>query len=366
MAAASRAVGLGEPMNTPAVSQVIRIIHGDAEARIDPAVGNIPFWRVLGRTPLHAAPWRDEAEVQNDPAVALVDKRLAGDFLCMPFGRDDVNGGPIHGPTANDRWDLVEQDVAMARFALSTGVLGAHVTKEVRLVGPCLLQTHVVEGGTGEVTFAHHPMARMSEGGRLSFSPKRAVLTDPVAQHEGANLWVLNQLRGDLKLDREDGTQWDLRTYPAGHVVEDFCILAEARGATLGWTCLMRNAEDDMLIVLKDPQVLPVTMLWVSNGARDFTPWNSRHTGVLGIEDGCAMGGEGLRAATGDNRLTAMGIPTTLTLGPRHVIRHAMVSLPRPPGWSELVDVSLNDGQLHLREDGGGTVSIPFPEGHFD
>jgi hypothetical protein len=48
---------------------------------------------------LHAAPWRDEAEVQDDPNIPLVNKRLAGDFLCMPFGRDDVTGDPPHGAT---------------------------------------------------------------------------------------------------------------------------------------------------------------------------------------------------------------------------------------------------------------------------
>lgn len=345
---------------------LVRLAHGDAEALIDPSVGNIPHWKVSGRVPLHVAPWRDEADVQDDPDVALVDKRLAGDFLCMPFGRDDVHGGPIHGPTANDPWDLVEQDVSVARFALSTGVLGAHVTKEVRLVGPCLLQTHTVDGGAGDVTFAHHPMVRMAEGGRLSFSPKRAALTDPVAQHAGTNLWALNQLRGDLHLDREDGSSWHPGTYPAGQVVEDFCTLVEARGTALGWTCVMRNAEDDMVIVVKDAAMLPVTMLWISNGARDFPPWNSRHKGVLGIEDGRAMGGEGLAAACADNRLTSMDVPTTITLGPRHVIRHAMVSLPRPPGWSELASVTLHGGELQLREAGGGTLTIPFPEGHFD
>ncbi len=356
--------------DVPARDRMIRIAHGDAEALIDPGVGNIPHWTVSGRVPLHVAPWRDEAEVQDDPEVALVDKRLAGDFFCMPFGRDDVHGGPrpapIHGPTANDPWDLVAQDVGLARLALRTGVLGAHVTKEVRLVGPCLLQTHTVDGGSGKVSFAHHPMARMAEGGRLSFSAKRAALTDPVAQHEGANLWKLNQLRGDLNLETEAGGPSTPQVYPAGKPVEDFCTLVEARDRRLGWTCLMRNAEDDMLIVLKDAGVMPVTMLWISNGARDFAPWNGRHTGVIGIEDGCAMGGEGLRASIAGNRLTAMDVPTCLTLGPRHVIRHAMVSLPRPPGWSEVSDITLHDGKLHLREAGGGTLAIPFPEGHFD
>jgi hypothetical protein len=208
-------------------------------------------------------------------------------------------------------------------------------------------------------------MSRMAEGGRLSFSPKRAALTDPEPQHAGRNLWALNQLRGDLHLDRADGGRWDLHDYPAGHAVEDFAILVEARDARLGWTVLMRNAEDDMLVVLKDPRVLPVTMLWVSNGGRDFSPWNGRHRGVLGIEDGCAAGAGGLRAALGDTRISAFGLPTTLSLGPRHVIRHAMASLPRPPGWSEVTDVRLADGRLHLTERSGATVSVPFPDDHF-
>ena len=344
---------------------LIRLAHGEAEAWIDPSVGNIPRWQVGPRAPLHAAPWRDEAEVQALAALSPVEKRLAGDFLCMPFGTDDVTPGPIHGPTANAPWEVEDHDVAVARLVQSTGPYGARITKEVRLVGPCLLQTHRIEGGTGAVSFAHHPMARMAEGGRLSFSPKRAILTDPMPQYAGHGLWALNQIRGDLRLDCDDGGQWDAREYPAGHAVEDFFITVEARDRRLGWTVLMRNAEDDMLVVLKDARVMPLTMCWISNGGRDFAPWNGRHTGVIGIEDGCALGNEPLSRARAENRLTAMGVPTVRPLGGRWEIRHAMVSLPRPPGWSEVQDVAISGGQLRLSATGGAEVSVPFPEDHF-
>jgi hypothetical protein len=344
---------------------MIRLAHGEAVAEIDEALGNIPFWRVGGRHPLHAAPWRDEAEVQEDETLPLVNRRLAGDFLCMPFGRDDVEEGPIHGLPANTPWDVIEQDVAHAIFRLQARPRGATVTKRVQLVGPALLQTHTIEGGAGDVTLAHHPMVRMAEGGRLSFSPKRAAMTDPVPQYEGHNLWSLNQLRGDMHLDCENGSLWDLRDYPAGHRVEDFAILVEARDARLGWTVVMRNAENDMIVVLKDARILPVTMLWVSNGGRDFPPWNGRHVGVLGVEDGCAAGGTGLRAAQDDNRVRAFGLPSTIALGDRHVVPHAILSLPRPPGWSEVAAITLHDDTLTLRDITGDAIAVPFPEDHF-
>lgn len=344
---------------------MIRLAHGDAVLEVDETLGNLPLWQVGGRVALHNAPWRDERPVQQDPDIPLVNKRLAGDFFCMPFGMDDVEHGPIHGHSANAPWHVVARDVATAHLRLSVPVRGATLDKHLRLTGPVLYQTHVVSGGAGDVTLAHHPMARMAEGGRLSYSPKRAALTDPDPQYTGRNLWALNQTRPDLLLDCEDGSQWDLHDYPAAHRVEDFAVLVEARGRALGWTVLMRNAEDDMLVIVKDARVMPVTMLWISNGGRDFAPWNARHTGVIGIEDGCAAGGIGLRGAIAENRLTAMGVPTTHALGGRLVIRHAMISLPRPPGWSRVTDITLGDGQAVLTETGGDRVAVLFDDGFF-
>ncbi len=340
---------------------MITLQHGDARLDIDPAVGNYPKWEVTGRIPLHAAPWRDEPQVQASDAPPGI-KRLAGDFFCMPFCADDVSQDPPppHGWPANAPWDVLEQTHAHAVLHLSRDVMGAEVQRHIRLTGPVLYQTHVIDGGAGAVNLAHHPMSRMAAGGRLSFSPKRAVITDPKPQYAGHNLWALGQIRPDLSLACEDGGQWDLHEYPSAHAVEDFVILVEARDRNLGWTVLMRNAEDDMLVVLKDPRILPVTMMWVSNGGRDFGPWNGRHRGVLGIEDGIAAGALGLRYSMEDNPLRAMGVPTTLDLGPRHQIRHAMISLPRPPGWSEVVEITIAGGEATLTERSGASLSIPF------
>ncbi|MEM9755577.1 MAG: hypothetical protein AAF914_06270 [Pseudomonadota bacterium] len=344
---------------------MIELKHGDTRLLIDPGLGNFPAWEVLGQSILHAAPWRDEPDIQDRDDLTPGIRGLAGDFFCMPFCADDVAGDPAHGLTANAPWEVVESDVSAATLRQANGPRGAAVTKHVRIADHVLYQSHVIAGGTGDITLAHHPMARMAAGGRLSCSPKRAALTDPRPQYAGHGLWALGQIRPDLRVACEDGSMWDLHDYPAAHAVEDFVILVEDRGHRLGWTVLMREAEDDMLVVLKDARQLPVTMLWISNGGRDFAPWSSRHRGVIGIEDGIASGATGLKHALGDNPVKAMGVPTTVALGDRLDIRHAMVALPRPPGWTRVQSVTAARGRLTLTEISGGTVDLGFDDGHF-
>lgn len=69
-------------------------------------------------------------------------------------------------------------------------------------------------------------------------------------------------------------------------------------------------------------------MLWYSNGGRDYAPWNGRHLGVIGIEDGRTAVGH--RQSVGDNTLKAAGVPTSFTLSPDKTIsfRHILGALP--------------------------------------
>ena len=93
---------------------------------------------------------------------------------------------------------------------------------------------------------------------------------------------------------------------------EDFITLVEADHGGPGWTALARHAEQDLVLVLKNPVELPVTMLWFSNGGRDYAPWSGRHVGVLGIEDGRAAVGHA--ASLGDNWLKQEGVATAVAV----------------------------------------------------
>ncbi len=127
--------------------------------------------------PMHRAPWLASGETVAD-SVAPVERKLAGDFFCAPFGRSAPDM-PIHGPSANGTWESGVQTIAAdgavtARYVLSELIHGAHLTKEIilRPDHPVVYQRHVFEGGAGHIPVAHHAMVHVPGGAALSFSPK--------------------------------------------------------------------------------------------------------------------------------------------------------------------------------------------------
>ncbi|WP_417243764.1 hypothetical protein [Celeribacter sp.] len=348
-----------------------RITAGGCEIALDPALGNIRRFLVAGREILHTAHWvgTDAAPLAGAP----VDQHLAGDFFAAPFGASDVVDAPNHGWTANSHWSGVtrsqDDDHAEIRLTLDRDVMGARVSKTLGLrTGEAVLyQTHEICGGQGDLTFAHHPMFRMEAGGHLAFSPKRVALTTAPAL-EPAHLLAYPARTTDLTaFPAQGGGVFDLTRYPGATGHEDFVTLVEAGGAALGWTALSRSAEGDIIVVLKDARVAPVTMLWLSNGGRDYAPWDGRHTGVLGLEDGCAAGALGHAAACGDNAIAAEGAATALALGAdvTHTMRHAIAVFDAPDGFGRVRDVVLDGDELRVKGAGDAVLCMAFDPAFF-
>jgi len=340
---------------------------------VDPGLGNIRELRLThsGRTitPLHTAEW--VGATGDLPADLLpVERELAGDFFCAPFGVSDVEFAPAHGWSANSRWDVVETQAKALRLVLQRDVLGARIEKCIRLVpdAPILYQEHKVAGGTGGLTVAHHPMVRIAGRARFSCSPKRAVLTAEFPLEPGRNRLAVGVTATSLSaVPASSGGVVDLTDLPIAEHHEDFLTLVEAAGATIGWSAVVREAEDDVIFVLKDSRVLPVTMLWHSNGGRDYAPWNGRHRGVLGIEDGCAAGVAGHAAALAPNRVAAHDTPTALVLAPArtHRIAHAICAFARPSGWNLVEDIRIKGDRCLVTGNDATTVALPFDPDFF-
>jgi hypothetical protein len=338
---------------------------------LDLTVGHIADMVVDGGgralRPLHRAPWIGEPRETLPQDLPEGTVRLSGDFLCAPFSRSDVEEAPLHGWPANSRWDVVES-AAMeggwrAVYRLRHKVMGADVDKILTLRDghPFLYQEHVFTGGHGAISVAHHPMAAMTGGGRLAFSPKRfaATLEEPLETDPARGRFKLAYPARSADLEHFPGAgggTLDLTEFRMDDRREDFLTLVEADHSGPGWTALARHAEDDLLLLLKNPAELPITMLWFSNGGRDYAPWSGRHLGVLGIEDGRAAVGHA--ASVGDNWLKREGVATSFALGGTFSFRHVMGALPvsggRPPR-----SITTEQGRM-LLEVGGSMREVPF------
>ena len=108
-------------------------------------------------------------------------------------------------------------------------------------------------------------------------------------------------------------------------------------------------AEGYVWFSLKDPADFPATLFWLSNGGRSAAPWNSRHTGRIGIEDVCSHYGDGLDISRRD-LLKKLSIPTTRSFSKESQVTlrniHAVAAVPdgfgmvksiEPGGQSEIV-----------------------------
>ncbi len=340
---------------------------------VDPGLGNIRELRLThsGRTirPLHTAEWVDATG--DLPADLLpVERELADDFFCVPFGVSDLESAPAHGCSANSRWDVSETRATSLRLVLQRDVLGARIEKCLRLVpdAPILYQENKVAGGTGGLSVAHHHMVRIAGRAGFSSSPKRAVLTAEFPLETGRNRLAVGVSATSLSaVPASSGGVVDLTDLPIAERQEDFLTLVEAEGATIGWSAVVRAAEDDLIFGLKDSRVLPVTMLWHSNGGGDYAPWNGRHRGVLGIEDGCAAGVAGHAAALAPNGAAVHVTLKALALAPAwtHRIAHAIGEFAWPSGWNWVEDIRIEDDRCLLTGDDATTVALPLDPDFF-
>jgi hypothetical protein len=348
---------------------------------VDLAVGHIRDFTVemAGRTstPLHTAPWVNDPEVADDPEIKPNLKYLSGDFFCAPFGGSDVEtDAPGHGWPANSEWRLTGEErsggAVTARFELEKRVMGARIVKEFTLRDghPFLYERHVFIGGSGAVSAAGHAMTDFKGEGRLSFSPKAfGYLPDAPQETDparGRSLFASGVRFTDLgKLPLANGKTVDLHHYPVAKRHEDLAVLVEEPGAPLGWAAAVRSAEGDFMVSLKNPKDYPFTYLWFSNGGRFYKPWNGRHRGVLGIEEGRAYSAAGHAASIAPNPLSEEGFPTALTLTPEGsvAVRHVIGGIPLPEGWSRVEAITVAGGHLRIAGDSPYAAIVPFDAG---
>ena len=313
--------------------------------------------------PLHRAPWAD-AEVPPDAPPHQ--RWLAGDFLAAPMGASDQG---LHGRPANGDWQVLPSTPGTLRALLGGEVQGASVVKELSVEAdhPFVYQRHIFIGGTGALPVANHAMVSVPNGAKLSFSRKRwwETLAEPLETTQGRSCLAYPRRSEDAaEFPGANGGTVNLHRYPWGEAHEDFVAGIEDPGSTLGWTAVVRPKEGDLFLSLRNPAHLPMTMLWHSNGGRDYAPWNSRHRGCLGVEEGAALPMLGLSSRETPDPLTAAGQPGLVRLDPQGTVevRHIIGAIAWPEGQS-VAGVMLEGDTLTITGDWGAERKVPLRGG---
>jgi hypothetical protein len=329
-----------------------------------------------GRTiePIHSAPWVEDAAIVEGKEIDQVLRSLSGDFFCAPFGLSDLDPAPAHGWPANSAWRPIsssagEPGQTVACFELEQTVLGAKLIKELSLHDghPFLYERHIFIGGKGTIPVANHAMTRFDAPGSLSFSPKLFAETpetalEPDPMRGRSKLRYPSQFTDLTKAPMADGSFADLTRYPIASAHEDFVSLIEDPQNPLGWAAALRPGARDIFVSLKNPKDYPITMMWFSNGGRDYPPWNGRHRGVLGLEEGKTYAGHGHKASIADNAWMRQGIATALTLDPNGEVevRNVIGGVALPQGWSKVASIAAEPSRLTIVDRNGGSLSAPF------
>ncbi|MEM7694142.1 MAG: hypothetical protein AAF318_06810 [Pseudomonadota bacterium] len=334
---------------------MIEIAAAPTTLTFDPALGQLVTFTVTDGatiTPLHTAPWVGTG-APMPPGAAPHLATLGGDFFCAPFGGHE-GASPLHGFPPNSPWTVVAQTPNTLTARLDRPVFGATLTKTLALCDnhPFVYQTHTFAGGEGAIAVANHANVALPRGGLIRVSPKarwqtpqhpqesdpargRSALTYPATTQNPA---VFPGMSGPV----------DLTRYPWAPRHEDFVIAIEA-GDGLGWTAVTR-AEGNLFLSLRNAAMLPMTMLWHSNGGRDYAPWSSRHYGCLGVEEGVA----GALLPPGDAMAGA-----ALTLGGTVSVRHVIGALPWPAD-EPVAEVTTTADTLHVTGANGHQCARPF------
>ena len=314
-------------------------------------------------TPLHRAPWTAD---EVPPDAPPHQRWLAGDFLAAPMGPSPDG---LHGLSANGDWRITQAPPHTLRAMLDRAVSGATLVKELSLQDdhPFVYQRHLFIGGTGALPISNHAMISLPNGAKLSFSRKRWWETPaaPVETTQGRSCLAYPKRSEDAAaFPGADGGMVNLHRYPWGERHEDFVAGIEDPAARLGWTAVVRPSEGDLILSLKNARALPLTMLWHSNGGRDYPPWNGRHTGCLGVEEGAALPVLGLSSREVPDPLTAAGQPALVTLDPIGTVEvRPILGVIRWPSGQSVAGVMLEGDGLTVVGDWGAERKLPIRGG---
>jgi len=325
-------------------------------------------------TPYYISPWQTEPEKAGLPVL----EPLRGDFFCMPFGGGSIKNEEHtpHGETATSKWKLKAAEkgkgITSIELTLKTKVRPGIAAKKLSLVDGqnVVYAQHCLEGYSGKMCLGHHQTLALpeQEGSlRVSTSPIHfGMIADREHLCYAGKEYSSLAPGGVFKNLNKVPTIWkeqpfaDLSAFPAREGFVDIAAVYQKTGTKPAWTTAAVPSLGYLWFSLKDPKVLPQTVMWISNCGRHAHPWNGRNR-CLGLEDTCSMLAEGLANSVKKNVLTEQGIPTSVTFSPKKptVISTIQGVVQIPKTFDRVKTVKFGRNQLTFGSFSGKEVTAP-------
>lgn len=334
--------------------------------------------------PYYISPWQDEG-LKLDPPVLI---SLRGNFFCLPFGG---NSAPYkgmkflpHGEPAGAEWKMMgaakRGKVTTLRLGLNTNVPEGRITKSVQIVdGQNVIYTQERLDGYGlRTSIGHHAILAVpkKEGGmKVATSPMQFGMTSPVLFSNPKNGEYQSLEIGKTFSSLEKVPQgWkgappaDCSSFPARYGFADLIAVFSRKSSDLdqgiAWTTATNRDENYLWFSLRDPKILPTTVMWIENHGRHGSPWNGRNA-CLGLEDVCSYLNEGMPISAQPNEVNARGIPTSIQLSPKRptFVNYVEGVAKIPAGFIKVKTVEFGDHSVTFRSITGKSVTVPVNYG---
>ena len=273
-------------------------------------------------SPFFIVPWWNEGwSDEVDPLINM----FLGVFFCLPQGGDPTGctgkSIAIHGNCCNDTWDY--EDGAQEggshrlhlRFSDEVGVIDKNLCFQDGQTW--VYEDNVVSKCQGKYPVGYHPTLRLPEVpgsahfAMSAFSEAFSTFESHEFPEKRGYSLLPNGLRiTDLtKIRTAYGDEIDFTQQPIRQGFEDV-FMSFNKGGDFAYIAITYKEEGYVYFELKNPDILKNTMFWVSNGGRNYAPWNGRCRPVLGLEETTSFFHYGVERSVNPNPVTEAGHPT--------------------------------------------------------
>jgi hypothetical protein len=322
--------------------------------------------------PYHVSPWQCEEHASVD---GRSEGPLRGDFFCLPFGQANPEDGlPSHGRTASAQWSLSDYKsrdrVEELELRLDNALRSASVSRRFYLIEneTVVYDRTAISGLKGRATFGHHAVLRLpSQASALLISTSRQALgmTYPTAfadtaigEHQSLAIGGSFRDLASVPSFCGDAAGVDCSVYPSRRGHTDLLqIGVETTDGQPAWCAAVNSVEGYLWFSLRDPALLPSTILWFENAGRTQPPWNGRNCS-LGVEDVCSYFDKGSFVSAQANAFSERGIKTVHDFGDGEVfdIPYIQGIAATPPGFGHVCSVGFIDGGATFSDQEGREV----------